>query len=156
MIDPAKPVSELERVELAIVEHLKGRLPNDVRIDVQPDDAENWDMAGANRAVLVHFGASRPSATNRSAVSGPVSYAIIVLARSLRGAAGGYNLIEACEQAIANTALPGCRAFTVVQSALQEQSGGLWRWVIEVETELQRGAIIAAPATFIESFGEKQ
>lgn len=155
MTDIIKPASELERVEALIVDHLKSQLPNDVRIEVQPDDPERWDMAGATRAVLVHFGASRPSAKNRSAVGGPVSYAIIVLARSLRSAAGGYALIEACEQALANTALAGCRAFTISQSTLEGQSGGLWRWVIEIETELQRGAIAAAPATFTSSFGEQ-
>ena len=135
--------SEIERAERALVDLLKTELGNDVRIEVQPDDPETWDMGTANAAVLVHFAESRPSSNgnglNAAALAGPTGFAVIVLARSLRGPGGGYALIEDVQQAFAGKAPNGMRRIAVQRARLQGQSGGIWRWIVEVGTELITG-----------------
>lgn len=133
-------VSEIERVELAIAAHLKVWLSTDVFVDVQPDDPAKVDMSGKGRAVFVHFAQSVPNRGSPSVkLAGKTGFAIICLAKSLRGASSGYALVEDVETAIAGTTLPGCREFAVLRSRLEGQAGGLWRWVVEVETETVRG-----------------
>lgn len=148
-----QPASEIERVELAIVEYLKAHLPNDVFVDAQPDDPQTFDIAGKGRAVLVHFARSTPGKGPAVRVAGRTGFAIICFARSLRGASSGYALVEDVETAMAGAALPGCREFSVLRSALEAQGGGLWRWVVEVETETVRGRVApVAAAPFISGF----
>lgn len=149
-----RAASELERVEGLIVAQLKARLGNDVRVEAQPDDPDNFDIGNTRQLVLVHFAGSRPATRNRATLAGPASYAVIVNARSLRGATGGYALVETCEQALAGVALPGAAAIQIVRTVLEDQRGGLWRWVIEIETQMQRGVSAAQPAIFTDQFQE--
>lgn len=149
------PMSQIERVEAAIVAFLKTRLPNDVFCTIHPDDPERFDMAGMGRAVLVHFAISQPSKTASAVkLACRTGFAIVCLAKSLRGASSGYALVEDVETAMAGAVLPGCREFAVLRSRLENQSGGLWRWVVEVETETVRGRVTSPFAPFIERFKE--
>ncbi|MEC5291976.1 Gp37 family protein [Aurantimonas sp. C2-6-R+9] len=147
-------ISEIERAEIAIVDHLKARLGAHVRIEAQPDDPDRFDFAGASSAVLVHFAQSTPSAGNRVKLAGPVGFAVIVLARSLRGPGGGYQLLENAEQTLAGADIAGLREIAVKRSRLDSQSGGTWRWVIEVETELARGRVPSFAKPFVTGFQE--
>lgn len=146
--------SEIERVEDAIVERLAPRLGSSVRVEVHPDDPDNWDFAGAAQAVLVHFSQSQPAARSKVRLAGRVGFSVIVLARSLRGPGGGYALLENVEQALAGMQIPGAREVAVIRSRLDSQSGGTWRWVVDIETELTRGRVNAVAQPFIESFQE--
>jgi len=150
-----KPASEIERAEIAIVDHLKARLGASVRIEAQPDDPERFDFAGASSAVLVHFAQSTPSAGNRVKLAGAVGFAVIVLSRSLRGQGGGYRLLENVEQALAGADVPGLREVRVKRSRLDMQSGGTWRWVVEIETELMRGRVPSFAQPFVTGFEER-
>ena len=140
-------LSQIERAERAIAEFLKGQVATDVRVDVQPDDPQSWDMGGADRAILVHFAQSVPSRKAPAVkLAGRTTFAVICLARSLRGATSGYRLLEDVEIAMAGADIPGCRECVVLRSALEGQAGGLWRWVVEVETEIVRGRPAPSPA----------
>lgn len=146
MAEKYVPATEIERAELAIAELLRQRLPStSVKVDVCPDDPSTYDMAGAPTAVLVHFAETRPAPAAGKRLGGPVGFAIIVMSKSARGADGGYLMLERAEQALSGTALPNMRAITVRRTRLDSQSGGLWRWVIEIETEMVRGRPVMTP-----------
>ena len=152
------PASEIERAEIAIVDHLKARLGASVKIEPQPDDPERFDFAGASSAVLVHFAQSTPSGAssgNRVKLAGMVGFAVIVLSRSLRGQGGGYRLLETVEQALAGADIAGLREIHVKRSRLDMQAGGTWRWVVEVETELMRGRVPSFAQPFVSGFEER-
>lgn len=149
------PASEIERVERAIVAHLAGIVPNDVRLELQPDDPANFLMGDAPRAVLVHFIDAAAAPANAVKVAGRTAFAINVLARSQRGHEGGLALVQIIERAMAGVALPGARAFAVRRARLIDQTGGLWRWALEVETETLRGAPQPVAAPFITDFEER-
>ena len=144
-----KFASDTEAREAAIVGHLKSQLGNDVLVDVQPDDPRSFDMSGASRVVLVHFLEERPSGHS---FHGPVTFAVICLARSYRGVGGGQNLREAVRDALVGAQLEGMTELRLVRSRTEGQVGGVWRWVVEVQAEAAMGRLAAEPARFIEQF----
>ena len=150
----ARPASEIERVEIAIVDHLARIVPNDAKLQLQPDDPAEFMMGDAPRAALVHFLDANAALANPTKVAGRTAFAINVLARSQRGHEGGLALLQIIERALAGVALPGCRAFAVRRSGLAGQTGGLWRWTLEIETETLRGVSMPPAAPFVSDFQE--
>lgn len=149
------PTSEIERVERAIVDHLARSVPNDVKLVLQPDDPEEFLMGDAPRAVLVHFLDANAAPVNPTKIAGRTVFAINILARSQRGHEGGLALIEIVSRALAGVSLPGARVFRIGRSQLVSQSGGLWRWSVEAETETLRGVSHPPAAPFTEQFQER-
>ena len=142
------PASHIERLELAIVDYLKPHLPNDVTVMAQVDDPDHFDISNCDRVVMVHFAQNTPIG-HRDRLAGTTGFALICLAKQLRGAMGGYALVELVEKAMASAELPGSTAFAVKRSKLDAQVGGLWRWIVEVETETVRGCVKSPAAAFI-------
>ena len=141
--------SETERREAAIVAALRKALPNDVLVDVQPDDPRAFDMSGANRVVLVHFLEEMPVGHR---FHGAITFAVICLARSYRGVGGGQNLREAARDALTGRQLEGMSELKIVRSRTEGRVGGLWRWVVEIRTEAAMRRLAAEPARFTEQF----
>ena len=145
----ASPISEIERIETAIVSLLAAQCPVNCRVEACPDVPEEFDLAGAPSAVLVHYAASRHVGA-RIRLAGPMGFAVIVVARcadidgggvmTLRGPAGAYVLLETVEQTLAGGRVPGAEEIAVLRTQLESQAGGVWRWIVEAETGATRGA----------------
>lgn len=136
---PATPRTVIEKIEAAIVEHLKGKLGTAPRIEPFPDDPSAFDLASTEQAVLVHYTGSRYDAAEGVGGGAQVrrpSFAVHVCVRSLRGEAGGYRLLEDARLALQAMPATGDTAaghgLTIVRDELAEQSGGLWHWLLEV------------------------
>ena len=144
-------VTEMERVERLIVDHLKEEFGPNVRIELSPDDPDKFDIAGSLQTVLVNFSGSVMT-DGRASLSGAVRFGLVCLTRELRGAHGAYRLVEDVEQAMAGAYLAGAEEFAVNRTVFEGQSGGLWRTVVEVETSIVRGRVSSQPKPFISQF----
>lgn len=131
---PLKKVSapsQIEKIECALVEHLKENVAGSVKVDPFPADPGKYDFAGLDAAILVHYSGSRfspregptnPNQTRR------MNFALVVLVRALTGEHGSYRILEDVRQAVQGEVFAGAGPAEIESDTLIEESQGLWRW----------------------------
>lgn len=130
-----RPPVYLERIEDAILAVLKEGVDGSAKVESFPADPATYDMAGLGAAVLVHYAGSRfaprggPVDSNQAR---RVNFAVVILARSLRGQGGSYALLEDVRQALQGERFEGAGPAEMVTDRLVEEAKGLWRWEIMI------------------------
>jgi hypothetical protein len=131
----ARPASYLELVEDAIVTALKAGVEGSVKVENFPADVKTYDFTGLKAAALVHYKGSKFSERN-----GPVNpnqgrrmnFAIVLLARVLRGHGGAYHALEDIRLALQGNAFQGAGPAEIVSDGLISEHQGQWRWEIVI------------------------
>ena len=140
-------------IEDEIVAQLKDNLPRTVtRIDSFPDNPEKYDFPERDTAaVFVHLSegkyagaAGRPQQAYAPART--LTWEIVLLVRSLRGADGGrigaYPLLHDVRIALQGRSFGGATAMVPVSERLQEQKGGIWRWGMTFTNSIPAVAVV--------------
>lgn len=132
----------METVEAAMVARLQERLPGRVtRIDAFPDRPEDYDFPDREHAaVFVRYDRSdfSPSDGSPRAVYSPretLVFQAVLLVRALRRADGGpigaYEALDEIRRALHGRSLAGATPMQPRSRRLEEERGGVWRWVME-------------------------
>lgn len=130
-----RPPLVIEQIETAILERLKAELSGQVRVDAFPNDPAKYDFANLPAAALVHYVGSKYAPRE-----GPVrtdqrrkqQFAIVLLARSLRGQGGAYMHLEDIRLALQGSSFAGAGPAEIVRDELQSEQDGVWRWWVEI------------------------
>lgn len=130
----AREPSIIERVEDAIVLSLKDGLSGTVKVEPFPADPKTYNFQ-ADAACLVHFSGGRFSPPN-----GPVNsnqprsfeFALVLLARSLRGQGGAYQHLEDIRLAVQGRAFAGVGPAAITRQALDDEKDGVWRFLTSI------------------------
>ena len=128
-------------IEDAMLAALKDQLPRTVtRIDVFPDDPEAFDFPEADTAAcfLRYDRSTYAGADNEPrrayAPTRTLTYEVVVLVRSMRGADGGrigaHDALEAVRLALQGRSFAGATAMALAGDELQQQKGSVWRWAM--------------------------
>ncbi|MCJ8142964.1 Gp37 family protein [Ancylobacter sp. A5.8] len=145
-------------IEDAMVARLMAKLPRTFRpAESFPDQAENFDFPVSNEAACyVRYDRSTyagPDAEPRRAYAPmrTLSFEVIVLVRSLRGAQDGrvssYDALEAVRLALQGQSFGGATAMAPAGDQLQARDAGVWRWAIRFTCR--------APAVAVADAGER-
>lgn len=148
--------SHYDRIENAILSHLKERLPQRVtRIDSFPDNPGDYDFPQSEQAVVfARYAGSDylPSGDTLRDVYAPhrvIKIQIVFLVRSLRqserGIIGAYELMDEIRRALHGHSFCGSTPMVPKRDFLDGEHEGVWRWVMEftltvpVIAETQKG-----------------
>lgn len=130
-----RPPLVIEQVENAIVERLKADLSGAVKVEPFPADPAKYDFANLPAAALVHYVGSQyanPKGPARSDQARRMQFAIILMARSLRGQGGAYTHLEDIRLALQGSAFAGAGPAEIVRDELQSEQDGVWRWWLQI------------------------
>lgn len=134
-----RPPLSIERIEDAIIERLKAELSGQVKVEAFPNDPAKFDFANLPAAALVHYVGSKYAQRE-----GPVKtdqrrrpeFAIVLLARSLRGQGGAYTHLEDIRLAVQGDSFAGAGPAEIVRDELQGEQDGVWRWWVQIALPL--------------------
>lgn len=128
----------IEKVEDGILDLLKAGLPPRFLIEGFPDDPGDFDLAGIERAALVHYVGSKyrdAEAIGAGESNRMLHYGVHLYIRSTGegdpARQDSYRTVEDVRLALQGQRIQG-GALTIVSDELAEQDGGLWHWVVEV------------------------
>lgn len=130
-----RPPLVIEQIEDAIVERLKIELSGSVKVEPFPNDPTKYDFANLPAAALVHYVGSKYAPRE-----GPVKtdqrrrpeFAIVLLARSLRGQGGAYMHLEDIRLALQGGSFAGTGPAEIVRDELRDEHDGVWRWWVQI------------------------
>lgn len=121
----------LEMVEDAILAELKAGVSGSVKVEPFPADPETFDFAGLDRAVLVHYAGARFEARNGKPTPNQIQaleFALVLLARDLRGHAGAYQALHDIRLAIQGVPFVGAGPAEIISQELVSEGKGVWRF----------------------------
>lgn len=134
-----RPPLVIEQVEAAIVSRLKEELSGSVKVETFPNDPAKFDFANLPAAALVHYVGSKyarregPVKTDQDR---RVEFAIVLLARSLRGQGGAYMHLEDIRLALQGDSFAGAGPAEIVRDELQSETDSVWRWWVQIALPL--------------------
>lgn len=102
-------------------------------VAAMPDKPSDFDLSGRDGAVLIQYERSRfetSTVVDHIPQHRVVSFALIVLVRSLNGEGGSYRALSNVLQAVAGQRIVGSTPLELVEELLDEEREGLWRWII--------------------------
>ncbi len=126
--------SPVEEIVAAIVGFLQnGGLHADYLIDAFPDDPDKFDLGKAKRVALVQYTGSRyaPAQGTGTAQMRTPEFAIHLYLRSVGDPIRAPYEIDILRMAIQEQSVQGT-TLSITRDGLMEQSGGLWRYLIEI------------------------
>lgn len=130
-----RPALAIEQVEAAIVERLKVELAGSVKVEAFPNEPDKFDFANLSAAALIHYVGSKyaprqgPAKTDQRRTQ---QFAIVLLARSLRGQGGAYMHLEDIRLALQGDSFAGAGPAEIVRDELQSENDGVWRWWVQI------------------------
>ena len=126
--------SPIEKIEDAIVEFLKqGGLSSKYLIQAFPDDPDQFDLGDAEKVALVQYTGSRyaaPEARGAAQMRAP-EFAIHLYLRAVGKPVRAPYEIDQIRLARQDQSVQGASLY-VKQDGLVDQTGPLWRFVIEI------------------------
>lgn len=131
----ARPPLIIEQVEDALLEHLKPSVSGQCKVETFPNNPARYDFSNLPAALLIHYAGSQYQAAKGPANKSQarrMSFALVLLCRSLRGEGGAYRHLEDIRLAVQGRAFAGCGPFEIVRDALEDEKDGVWRWNITV------------------------
>lgn len=131
----------IEAIEDAMVTRLAEKLPRRFRAPESfPDDPEAFDFPTSEQAAcFVRYDRSAYAGADNEprrayAPMRALTFEVVVLVRSLRGAqagrVGSYEALEAVRLALQGQSFAGATAMVPAGDELQEQKAGVWRWAL--------------------------
>lgn len=129
----------LERIENALVEHLKSVIDvSTAVVEPFPEDIKNHQLKHAKGAVLVSFAGSR---YKKSSTAGAVNqwrnmhFDIMVRHRNRRGHQGAYALLDVVRQALTGFQAEGSGKFAPLADQFLFQKDAVWNYNMQVAAE---------------------
>lgn len=129
----ANPPSAIEKVETAILDRLTENMPGHCKVEAFPADPDDYDFAGLDAAVLIHYSGSRYAGRDGPVTANQtrrMNFSCVLLVRELRGTRGAYRLLEALRQLMQGESFAGAGPAEIVSDALVSEARGQWRWDI--------------------------
>lgn len=131
----ARPPLIIEQVEDALVEHLKASVSGQCKVEAFPDDPAKYDFANLPAALLIHYAGSQYQSAKGPANKSQarrMSFALVLLCRSLRGEGGAYGHLEDVRLAVQGATFAGAGPAEITRDALDDERDGVWRWTITI------------------------
>ena len=149
--------SSIDLIETGIAELLKDRLPFDALIEVFPNDPEQFDFANLNLVALVQYTGSAYAVAKglpQGSQSRAMAITIHLSSRDLRGAEGGYRLIEATRNALQGMRGGPSGQIDILSDGLVEERGeaGFYHFEMRIacSTQAVAGRLQPHPRTVTE------
>lgn len=130
-----RPPLIIEQVEDALLVHLKESVSGQCKVETFPNNPARYDFANLPAALLIHYAGSQYQATKGPANKSQarrMSFALVLLARSLRGEGGAYYHLEDIRLAVQGRAFAGAGPAEIIRDALEDERDGVWRWNITI------------------------
>ncbi len=127
-------LSPVEKIVEAIIGFLQeGGLHTDYLIAAFPDDPDKFDLGKAKRVALVQYTGSRyaPAQGTGAAQMRASEFSIHLYLRSVGDSIRAPYEIDIIRMAIQGQSVEGT-TLSIIRDGLMEQSGGLWRYLIEI------------------------
>ncbi|MCA1492705.1 hypothetical protein I6F11_17430 [Ensifer sp. NBAIM29] len=130
-----RPPLIIEQVEDALLAHLRSHVSGQCKVEAFPNDPAKYDFSSLPAALLVHYAGSRYAAAKgpaNTAQARRMTFALVLLCRSLRGEGGAYNHLEDIRLAVQGGAFAGAGPAEILSDELEEEQDAVWRWKLMI------------------------
>jgi hypothetical protein len=130
----ARDPSFIEQIEDAVIEAIRAGVSSTVKVESFPADPESYNF-NSPAAILVHYSGARFGNAKGISAAQPrdMEFAVVLLARSLKGQGGAYHHLEDIRQALQGQTFAGVGPAFIARQALDAEKNGVWRFVTSIK-----------------------